>query len=92
MTNLKTKKTNLKKTKNVIHYSVWSVCVSFVSACTLDWCYNSDLWQADRTYKEEEVTCKKCLKQLKEWEEMDFTEAEIHFTAEEERHTLEVQI
>ena len=61
-------------TKRKVHFSTWSVCQSFVPACKLDWCYNSGLFGAPYTTKEAETTCKRCLKQLKEWEEMEVPE------------------
>jgi len=57
--------------KRVVHFSTWNVCVSFVPACKLDWCYNHGLFEAPHTDDESEVTCKRCLKQLAEWESMD---------------------
>lgn len=57
--------------KDVVHFSLWSVCASFLSACTLEWCYDSNLFGAERTEKDDEVTCPACLESIKE-----FTDAE----------------
>jgi hypothetical protein len=55
---------------DVVHYRLFGACVSFVPACTLEWCYDSkpSLWQAPRTDELSEVTCKECLAWLEECE------------------------
>jgi hypothetical protein len=61
---------NSKKT----HLKLFGTCCSFVSACTQDWCYNSGLWQARWTEVEEEVTCARCKKFIKECADMVLAE------------------
>jgi hypothetical protein len=64
-----------KPRKTKIHLCIYGGgCASFVSACTLDWCYNSRLWGAAWTKEETEVTCLKCLKRVAEWKSSPITE------------------
>lgn len=65
-------------TKNRVHFALFGGCKSFVSACTMDWCYNTGLWDAPRTTDEQEVTCLKCKKVLNAWEDMRSRYLEHH--------------
>lgn len=54
----------MRSKDETVHYRIFGACISFIPACTLDWCYNSDLFGAERTENEKNVTCKKCLEWL----------------------------
>jgi hypothetical protein len=63
---------------DAVHLSLWNVCVSFVAACTQDWCYNSDLFGAENTDKLEEVTCPSCLDFYKEFIDAEEDSEPLH--------------
>lgn len=54
-----------------VHLRVFGGCASFVSACTCSWCYDSGLWEADRTDREAYVTCPACRKRIAEWKRVN---------------------
>lgn len=63
----------------VTHYSLWSVCISFVAACKLEWSYDCDLFEADYSELKSDVTCPECQKWISDDEQnhVSFEDKEV---------------
>jgi len=53
---------------NEVHYSLMSVCISYVPACKLEWSYDCDLFGTEYTETPLEVTCPDCLNWIRKQE------------------------